>query len=615
MPAAMGGFRRFGFAAATLLLCSGLVVSAASTASAATGARAADGHTAGTKAPSAHRATGHSTKSGPAPSPDISAVAGARAASTPTGYSPADLQSAYNLTSASASGGKDATVAIIGAFDDPNAASDLAAYRTQYGLPPCTTASGCFSKVNENGQASPLPPTAPSIDGAEWAEAESADMDMVSAICPNCHILLVEISNYLKTNMGTAVDSAVAQGARYVVVGWSSYGLDQSTVEQEFDLPGVAITVPAGNSNFAQGNSTSTNSYSFPASLPYVTAVGGTTLSLASNSRGWSEAVWGSPGGGQGTASGCALEVGKPSWQTDTGCADRTYNDVAAVATGVPFYNTADGDTGWYDGASTTFSAAIIGAVYALAGTPEANTFPVTYPYLHTTGLYPVTNGSNGLNGACPGWATYLCTAGPGYNGPAGWGTPDGTAAFTQGDQDQVSLLYPGLQATTVTALPQTVSVPPKALDSAGNTLTYTATGLPPGLTIDPSTGVISGSLTHDYNGTTTVTATDTAGATASDSFPWGAENRLTIGSTGTQQTKPDTAYTGTVTAMDADPNATKTFSATGLPGLSIDPSTGLSPVPRRRRSAATRLPCPRRIPMAARPRVSSRGTSGTRSR
>jgi ricin-type beta-trefoil lectin protein/putative Ig domain-containing protein len=577
MPAAMGGFRRFGVAAATLLLCSGLTVTAATTASAATGARVPGEHAAGTKAPTTHRTTGNSAKSGPAASPDISTRAGARAASTPAGYSPADLQSAYNLTSASASGGKDAVVAIIGAYDDPNAESDLAAYRSQYGLPPCTTANGCFSKVNENGQASPLPPTAPE---ASTAEAESMDMDMVSAICPNCHILLVEASSGVFTDMGSAVDSAVTLGARYVIVGWiTGSPTPSSPINQDFDHPGVVITAPAGDKGF-ENYGPATTQYVYPASLPYVTAVGGTTLSPApGTSRGWSEAVWGPPtnlNGDVGTGSGCAKWVGKPSWQSDTGCAGRTDNDVAAVASNVSFYDTAAGDNGWYDGTGTTLSAAIISAVYALAGTPAANTFPVTYPYLNSADLYSVTSGSNGLNGSCPQPA-YLCSGGSGYNGPAGWGTPDGTAAFTSGDSGQVAIVGPSALDAGATTVPDTVNLPIQALDSAGNTLTYSATGLPEGVSIDPSTGVISGILTHDYNGTSTITATDSAGASASISLPWDVENYLFLTSPGAQQTEPGAAVTLNIKSNDADPNATKTFSATGLPpGLTINSFTGV---------------------------------------
>jgi subtilase family serine protease len=126
----------------------------------------------------------------------------------PAGYGPADLQSAYKLPSSTAGAGQ--TVAIVDAQDDPNAESDLATYRSTYGLPPCTTANGCFRKVNQTGgTAFPAP-------DAGWAGEISLDVDMVSAICPNCHILLVEATSASLANLGTAVNEAVTLGAKYV---------------------------------------------------------------------------------------------------------------------------------------------------------------------------------------------------------------------------------------------------------------------------------------------------------------------------------------------------------------------------------------------------------------
>lgn len=515
-------------------------------------------------------------KSGPAASPGASIVGSAQASSMPSGLTPANLRSAYNLTTAAASGGKGATVAIIGVYDDPNAASDLAAYRSQYGLPACTTASDCLTKVNEDGQASPLPPTAPSQGAsASWAQAESMDMDMVSAVCPNCRILLVEGSAPGVSDMGTAVNSAVRLGARFVIVGWSLPGMYNVTIARDLDQPGVAITAPAGDSGYPYD---AAMAYSFPVELPYVTAVGGTVLRHASNSRGWSETVWGPPtavNNGIATSSGCAADIGKPSWQHDTGCTGRTFNDVAAVATGVSFYDTTGGGTGWYIGSGTTISASIIGAVYALAGTPAADTFPVTYPYLHTTDLYQVTSGSDAYDNSCSPQPAYLCTAGPGYNGPAGWGTPDGTTAFSPSSPDAVSMLSPGEQRTDV--LPEAVNLQIQALDSGGETLTYTATGLPPGTSIDSSSGLISGTVTKDYNEMVSVTAKDPSGASATVSFRWYAENRFVIGNPGTQQTEPGAQINLKLGYYEGDKSATVAFTASGLPpGLTIDSSTGV---------------------------------------
>ena len=131
----------------------------------------------------------------------------------PSGYGPADLQSAYNVAGATAPTGT--TVAIVDAYNDPTAESDLAVYRSQYGLPPCTTANGCFRKVNQNGGTN-----YPRTNGG-WAQEISLDLDMVSAICPNCHILLVEASSNSFVNLGTAVNTAASLGAKAIS---NSYG-------------------------------------------------------------------------------------------------------------------------------------------------------------------------------------------------------------------------------------------------------------------------------------------------------------------------------------------------------------------------------------------------------
>ena len=163
---------------------------------------------------------------------------------TPTGYGPSDLQSAYGLASAASSKGAGETIAIVDAYDDPNAAADLAAYRSYYGLSACTVANGCFKKVSQTGSTTCLP-TADS----GWAGEISLDLDMASAVCPNCNILLVEASSASMANLGTAVNRAVTLGAKFVS---NSYGGSESSSDTSYDTsyfkhPGVAITVSAGD--------------------------------------------------------------------------------------------------------------------------------------------------------------------------------------------------------------------------------------------------------------------------------------------------------------------------------------------------------------------------------
>ncbi|MER6330803.1 S53 family peptidase [Streptomyces sp. NPDC001034] len=337
--------------------------------------------------------------------------------STPTGYGPSDLQSAYGLTSAASSKGSGETVAIVDAYNDPNAEADLAAYRSYYGLSACTTSNGCFKKVSQTGSTTSLP-----ASDSGWAGEISLDLDMVSATCPNCHILLVEAKTASMTNLGTAVNEAVKLGAKFVS---NSYGGSESSSDTSYDSsyfnhPGVVITASAGDSGYGA---------QYPAGSRYVTAVGGTALKQASNTRGWSESVW-NTSSTEGTGSGCSAYDAKPSWQTDTGCAKRIIADVSAVAdpaTGVSVYDTY-GASGWNTYGGTSASSPLIASVYALAGTPSSSSYPAQFPYAAagTSALNDVTSGSNG---SCT--TSYFCTAGSGYDGPTGLGTPEGTAAFT----------------------------------------------------------------------------------------------------------------------------------------------------------------------------------------
>ncbi|MEW2301109.1 S53 family peptidase [Streptomyces sp. NPDC006655] len=339
-------------------------------------------------------------------------------ASTPSGYSPANLRSAYGLTSAASANGSGETIAIVDAYNDPNAESDLATYRSYYGLSACTTANGCFKKVSQTGSTTSLPSS-----DAGWSEEISLDLDMASAICPNCKILLVEATSATMANLGTAVNEAVSLGAKFVS---NSYGGSESSSDTSYDSsyfnhPGVAVTVSAGDSAYGA---------EYPAASKYVTSVGGTKLSTSSTTRGWTETVW-KTSSTEGTGSGCSAYDAKPTWQTDTGCTRRMISDVSAVAdpaTGVSVYDSYGVTAGWYTFGGTSVSAPIIAGVYALAGTPSSGSYPAKFPYNYagTANLNDVTSGNNGT---CT--TSYFCTATTGYDGPTGWGTPEGVTAFT----------------------------------------------------------------------------------------------------------------------------------------------------------------------------------------
>jgi hypothetical protein len=348
----------------------------------------------------------------PAMAPGTAADAIGTPLASVSGYGPADLRSAYNLPS---SGGSGRTVAIVDAYDLPTAASDLAVYRAQFGLPACTTASGCFRKVNQRGGT-----TYPAFNGG-WAGEIELDLDMVSATCPGCKILLVEADTANLSDLGAAVDMAVKLGA---VAVSNSYGAPEwgteSAMDPHYNHPGVAITASTGDWGYQYG-------VEYPAASAYVMSVGGTSLELAANARGWTETVW-ATSSAFATGSGCSLYEPKPYWQTDPDCANRIAADVSAVAdpdTGVAVYDRNGGGWTIYGGTST--SAPIIAATYALAGQPAAGSYPGRLLYDSAASLWDVTAGSNG---PCDGDPSYFCQAAVGYDGPTGLGTPNGSSAF-----------------------------------------------------------------------------------------------------------------------------------------------------------------------------------------
>ena len=329
------------------------------------------------------------------------------------GYDPADLRSAYNLPSAGSGSGQ--TVAIVDAFDDPNAESDLAVYRAKYGVSKCTTANGCFKKVNQSGGTSY--PKA----NAGWAVEISLDLDMVSAACPNCHLLLVEASSNADSNLYAAEDEAAALGATEISNSWGGEEFSGETSDDSFFAhPGVPITVSAGDSGYE---------VEYPAASPNVIAVGGTALSHASNSRGWTETAW------SGTGSGCSEYEPKPAWQTDKGCADRTVNDVSAVASPATPVSVADSyelpsefskpEPGWTLVGGTSVSSPLLAGTMALANasTRSFTGADALYKEAAQNGTGVLDDVVTGSNGSC---GTYLCNAGPGYDGPTGLGSPYG---------------------------------------------------------------------------------------------------------------------------------------------------------------------------------------------
>ncbi len=432
------------------------------------------------------------------------------ASPVPTGFGPAELRSAYRTPSSTAGAGQ--TVFVIDAYGYPNAESDLAVYRSHYGMPACTTANGCFKKLNQDGHTAPLPAY---DDG--WAAESAIDLDMVSAICPLCKITLIEGSDN-GDNLFKAVGRANILGAKYVSMSW---GGPEDGTEPHYDAAyfgrsGVVYAASAGDGSYQAG-------VSYPSTSGNVVAVGGTSLVKNSSARGWAETAWGNAN--VGTGSGCSGDEAKPSWQrfiAPSVCPRRAANDVAAVGdpdTGVAVYQRGSPWGDWSVAGGTSVGAPIIAAVYALAGVPGNADHPASYPYSTTGALNDITRGNNG---SCV--PALLCTAAVGWDGPTGLGTPRGVAAFRR-PAHVVRVNNPGPQTASVG---NPVSLRITATDTpAGPGVAFRAAGLPAGLKISAS-GVITGRPTAVGSSSVTVTATDSTGASGAVTFAF------TVGNAGT---------------------------------------------------------------------------------
>jgi hypothetical protein len=312
-----------------------------------------------------------------------------------------DFQSAYQIDTSLKPG---LTVAITDAFAYPSAESDLATYRSMYNLPPCTVASGCLTIVNQDGKTSPMPPAAPAND--DWTGETALDLDMVSASCPNCKILLVLTNSDMDDGLMLAQETAAKLGAAVISNSWGGPedGMENSKYEAYFATSThAAIFVAAGDSGYNDGG----QGPDYPATSAHAIGVGGTTLTkTASGSRAWTEKAWSSGG------SACSKSIVKPSYQTDPSCMFRMSADVSGAASNILTIHNGNPEPV----AGTSCASPLVAGMFAATGHGFTD---ASWVYKNTSAFYDITSGSNGTCG------NTLCNAGTGWDGPTGVGTPN----------------------------------------------------------------------------------------------------------------------------------------------------------------------------------------------
>jgi hypothetical protein len=359
---------------------------------------------------------------GPLLRPVRQAQVRAVAASGVTALTPADIHTAYGLPLRGAAG---QIVAIVSPFNDPSVQADLNAYDKRFGLPACTTQNGCFRRLNANGEPGPYP--GPDLSGGQWVTESALGTEIVHAVCQSCKVLLVEADSDDKSDVSAAVAGAAHAGATVIVTAYTS---TEDTIDSNWALdylaPRAAIVAAAGDAQV--GATYGYGDTQFPANMPEVIAVGGTTLRIRAGGGYAGESAW------IGTVSGCSLFEYAPSWQladTKPYCGtDRAIADVSAVADpGALVHITGSGQPGgpWYTAQGTSLAAPIIAGVIGLAGSLGEREAQTLYTHARTepTAFHDIRTGTNS-----PGCTSPICRAVKGWDGPTGLGTPYGLAGF-----------------------------------------------------------------------------------------------------------------------------------------------------------------------------------------
>ncbi len=486
---------------------------------------------------------------------DLKSVAKAAAS---VSYTATNIRAAYGITTV---GDPSRVIAIVDAYDDPAAFTNLTTYRGTMGLPAInscslnaltaltsTAGTPCFAKVNQTGGTS-----YPRADSG-WANEIDLDLQAASAVCPMCSILLLEASTASFANLGTAVTTA--SNTKHVLAISNSYGSTGDASGASYPQwdnaakKGLAVTASTGDNGYGA---------SFPASGTYVLAVGGTNLQVDANGVRSSETAW------AGAGSGCSTYNAAPSWQAIPGSPCGTMKAIADVSadadpsSGLQVYTTYSGKTGWYVFGGTSLSSPLTGALYAMQGGYGGSTglLAGAYAWAPTTPHYDVTSGSNGT---CA--IAVLCTAGPGWDGPTGLGSI------------QIAPVVQTLTAITVSPSSASVAVgatqqfTATAYDQYGAAMatqpafTWTVSGVG---SIDSGSGLYSAGTT---TGTATVTAASgSVSGTASVTVTAVPDFSLAVNPSSQTIRRGGTAtYTVTVTGSGGFTGSV-TLSVSGAPG------------------------------------------------
>jgi subtilase family serine protease len=328
---------------------------------------------------------------------------------TPSGLSPTQISTAYGLNFVPYEG-EGQTIAIVDAYDDPSIESDLGVFDSTFSLPDCTTANGCFTKIYASGSQ-------PAQDN-NWDLEIALDVEWAHAVAPKAKILLVEAADANIASLFTAIDVAVANGAKTISMSW---GGSEFSGQTAFDTR-ILNHVKAGVTFFAASGD---NGYGilYPASCRYVIAVGGTSLAFNGSGDYSTETAWSGSGGGLSRyepESATQINFSVPKANSKRAVPDVSWN--ADPNSGYSVYDTAN--NGWMVVGGTSAASPQWAALLSLAKSGTHKNLTSVYSALYAIGKsnykYYYNDISSGTNGSCG----YYCTARVGYDYVTGIGSP-----------------------------------------------------------------------------------------------------------------------------------------------------------------------------------------------